>query len=203
MARVGIFGGTFDPIHLGHLILAQRCLESAKLESVIFLPTYQSPLKENRPQCSDSQRIEMLKLAIDGNPKFEVSRFEIEQSERSFTIDTLRHLSRERSDDRLFFIMGSDSLANFHRWKQPREICELADLLIVERPEVNVDFERLTQVVGADLVDKIQSNIVQSPLIEISSTEIRQRSSQRQSIRYLLPRAIEKYIENAKIYLEQ
>lgn len=201
MSRIGIFGGTFDPIHFGHLILADRCLEAAKLDGIVFLPAYQSPLKENRPQCSDSQRIEMVKLAIDGNPKFEISRLEIEQPHPSFTVDTLRHLSKERPDDHLFFIMGSDSLANFHRWKEPSEICKIAELLVVERPDVTVDFERLIDVVGSDLGDKIKSNIIQSPLIEISSTEIRHRSSKRMSIRYLLPRAIEKYIENAKIYL--
>ncbi len=200
MARIGVFGGSFDPIHQGHLILAERCRDKARLDAVLFVPAFRSPLKD-RPQISDAQRLEILKLAIAGHESFQISMFEIEREEPSFTVDTLRHLASEHPQDELFFLMGADSLAEFHRWRDPQEICKLSTLLIVGRPNANEpNFEVLAEMLDEGAIASVKNQLIESPLVDISSTEIRRRVASAESIRFLLPRSVEKYIETQKLY---
>src|SRR5262249_43408156 len=131
--RIGVFGGTFDPIHLGHLILAEQCRDQAKLDQVLFVPALLPPHKQQKPLTPFAQRVELLTLAISGHAAFRVEDMEEERSGPSYTVDTLTQLQRERPGDDLSFIIGSDSLHDLRIWYQPRRILELAALLVVAR----------------------------------------------------------------------
>lgn len=206
--RLGIFGGSFDPIHNGHLILAEQCREQANLDKVLLLPAAQSPLKDNLPNANDRQRLEMLSLAIAGHTDFEISKYEIERGGNSYTVDTLEHFSQEDPESQLFLMIGEDSLDTFFRWKDPRRICQLATPLVVRRPGTArnstskiADLSVIEQFMDDDQYSLAQELAIESRLIDISSTDIRERTSQEKSIRYLVPRAVEKYIETNQLYL--
>ena len=204
MAKIGIFGGSFDPIHFGHLILAERCRDLAELDKVLFVPAFQSPLKSERPSISDDQRVGLLKLAISGHPQFEWSSIEIDRQSVSYTVETLGELKKIYPDDELFFLLGSDSLAGFARWKSPETICELAQLLVINRPGFpRPDLEVLKKQLGDEKIEKIEQHIIASPLIEISSSEIRRRIAASESIRYLMPHACAKHIQHQKLYTKR
>ncbi|MGC4004614.1 MAG: nicotinate (nicotinamide) nucleotide adenylyltransferase [Pirellulales bacterium] len=118
--RLGVFGGSFDPVHLGHLILAESCREQAALDRVLFIPTHIQPHKQGHTPAPDLARLEMLKLAIGGNSAFELSTREVDRGGVSYTVETLTHLKAERPEAELFFMMGADSLADFPKWREPR-----------------------------------------------------------------------------------
>ncbi len=198
--KIGIFGGSFDPVHLGHLILAEQCREKAQLDQVWIVPTATSPLKPNGPVATSRQRVEMLQLATAGHDQIIVSTIEIERGETSFTVDTLRTLKAERPDDELFLLMGADSLETFDKWRQPKAICELATPLVVGRRGHDLSSEQLKPFCDDRFAAIIAAQIPELPLIEISSTEIRQSIESRKSIRYLTPRAVEMYIHTNNIY---
>ncbi len=199
--RIGIFGGSFDPVHYGHLILAEQCREQAKLEQVWFVPCSIQPLKERDSQTTDRQRIEMLEMATAGHDSFRVSRLEIERGGTSYTVETLEQIRITNPDDELFLLMGSDSLDSFAKWKLPERILELASPLVVNRPGSGpVDLSVLSPFAAEERIKQARLSVIESPLIDISSTQLRQRVRDSRSIRYLVPRAVEKYIETQKIY---
>ena len=132
--RIGILGGSFDPVHQGHLIIAEQCREAARLDQVWWLPCATQPLKEFRPRASDRQRVEMLELAIAGHPEFSVCRLELDRGGTSFAVDTLEQLQQEHAGDQLFWIMGDDSLETFSQWKSPARFCQLATPVVAARP---------------------------------------------------------------------
>ena len=206
--RIGIFGGSFDPIHYGHLILAEQCREQVELDKVLFVPAAISPFKSDGPIANDKQRLEMLSLAIAGHSKFEISSLEIERGGKSFTIDTLTQLKNETPDAELFLLLGEDSLQSFDRWKEPEGICKLATPLVVRRPGQQpidegdtVDLSGLKNLMNPEQFERANELAVHSRMIEISGTDIRARIGNGKSVRYLLPRAVEKYIETQKLYL--
>ncbi len=199
--RIGIFGGSFDPVHYGHLLLAECCREQARLDAVWFVPAAVSPLKTGHQSAPAEDRAEMLRLAIAGHEAFSVSTIEIDRGGLSYTADTLRQLVAEDSDRALFFPLGADSLLDLPRWRQPQVICTLATPLVVRRagaPEP--DFDALAPIVPIERIEQIRAAQIEMPTIELSSTEIRRRVAQRQSIRYQAPRAVEKYIETHRLY---
>ena len=202
--RIGVFGGSFDPIHFGHLLVAEQCREQAKLDKVLFVPAAQSPLKESSPTASDRQRIEMVSLAIAGHSRFEISTIEIDRGDKSYTVETLTQLKKERPDDQLFLIIGQDSLQTFDRWKEPKKICELATPLVVARPDSenteSVDLNLLKPFTSDSMFEELTSLAIAARLIDISSTDIRRRIGDGNSIRFLTTRSVEKYIETAKLY---
>lgn len=199
--RIGIFGGSFDPIHLGHLILAEQCRQAARLDQVWLIPCAQQPLKQQPPIASNRQRCEMIELAIAGCQAFYLSKLEIERGEISYTVDTLKQIRLDQPDDELFFLIGADSLAQFANWKSPAEICELATPIIFNRPgESPIDLKSLSEMVPEKRMSEIADHQITSRLIDISSTEIRNRIAAKESIRFLLPRAVEKYIETQNLY---
>jgi nicotinate-nucleotide adenylyltransferase len=199
--RIGIFGGSFDPIHQGHLILAEHCREQAQLDEVLFVPCNRAPHKVDGASGTDRQRVETIDLAISGHPQFRRSSIEIDRGGVSYTVDTLNELVKDRPDDELFFLIGADSLDQFHTWKDPEAILSLASPLIVNRPGADkIDFQKLKSLTTPDRLVDFEKLAIGSPLIDISSSSIRHRVSQGQSIRYLVPRAIEKYIETQKMY---
>jgi nicotinate-nucleotide adenylyltransferase len=198
--NIGIFGGTFDPIHYGHLIMAEQCREQAGLEELIFVPAAQSPLKSNGPIASARHRVEMLRLATAGHESFSVDTLELDRPGPSYTIDTLRALQARGESANWFFVLGSDALRDFAQWREPAEILDLAKLLVVARPGQSVDLDAVRPLVTADKRREIEATQIQGPLVDISSSDIRQRISQGRSIRYLTPRAVEVYVRTHSIY---
>ena len=200
--RIGVFGGSFDPIHLGHLILAENCREQANLDQVLFMPCAMSPHKLDGAHGTDRQRLEMLDLAIGGHREFIRSDMEIKRGGVSYTVDTLRELETAQPENEWFFLMGADSLESFSTWREPGEILKLAKPIVVSRPGSEpVDLGLLEGVSSAQYVESIRELSVESPLIDISSSNIRERVASSQSIRFLVPRSIEQYIVTQKLYL--
>ena len=199
--RLGIFGGGFDPVHYGHLLLAECCLEQGRLDQVWFLPTAVAPHKPDFQHSPAEARLEMLELAIAGNPAFSVNRYEVDRGGVNYTVDTLAHFRREEPDGELFFLMGADMLHDLPHWRQPAKVCEWATLVVVCRPPVaELDFESLTRIASVEQIDRIRRHQVEMPQVDISSTEIRRRVAEGLSIRYQTPRAVEKYIETHGLY---
>jgi len=194
--RIGIFGGSFDPIHLGHLILAEQCREQARLDQVLFVPNAQNPLKPDGASATDRQRCEMIEFAIAGHEEFYLSKVEIERGGTSYTADTLQEIAAKQPDDELFFLMGGDSLDSFGQWHQPEQIVKLASPLIVNRPGA----DQLAAYTEPDRLNSFKELLIESPMIEISSSNLRQRIGAGQSSRYQLPRSVEKFIETQKLY---
>ena len=205
--RIAMFGGSFDPIHLGHLILAEHCREQAQLDEVWFIPSATAPNKRDGARATDRQRLEMLRLAIGGHPHFKVSEIEIQRGGVSYTVDTLAEIQTQQPEAKLFLLMGADSLVQFKNWREPERILGLAHLLVVERPGqtavANSEFIT-SEFIASELITSEQgeppATRIESPLIEISSTRIRERSAEGKSTRFLTPRAVEKYIETQKVY---
>ncbi|MBI3467470.1 MAG: nicotinate-nucleotide adenylyltransferase [Planctomycetes bacterium] len=199
--RLGIFGGTFDPIHIGHLILAEHCREACRLDRVLFVPAGQPPHKTGQPITSGKLRREMVELAIAGHPAFGVSTIELDREGPSYSADTLTEISRQDPHAELFFLIGSDSLIDLPTWYDPDRIVSLATLVFATRPSSNLpDFAPLRSVLGDARIEQLGKHVVQIPAVHISSSTIRARVASGQTIRYLVPRAVECFIETHKLY---
>jgi nicotinate-nucleotide adenylyltransferase len=207
--RLGIFGGTFDPVHYGHLLVAEQCLEQCRLDQVWFLPAGIPPHKLEQTIAPGKARAEMLELAIAGHDRFRVDRRELERTDPCFTVDTLAALCAEDASRELYFILGADSLADFPTWREPRRILELACLAVANRGGGPVpDLGPLLAAVGrpSQVVqhagDWLESRVhgVAIPGTDISASDIRRRVRDGKSIRYMTPRAVECYIETHGLY---
>jgi nicotinate-nucleotide adenylyltransferase len=199
--RLGLFGGSFDPVHYGHLLLAESCREQSRLSAVWFLPAAVPPHKRNRQLTPAAARIEMLELAIAGHPAFSVSRYEADRGGINYTVDTLAHFRRQDPEGELFFLLGADMLHDLPGWHQPARVCQLATAIVVRRSGTEpVDFDCLSRVVSPEGIQRIRRHQVEMPEIGISSTELRRRVGAGLSIRYQTPRAVEKYIETHDLY---
>lgn len=185
--RLGLFGGSFNPIHHGHLIAATRAAEAVRLDRVLFIPAAVSPLKNGREMAPTPARWAMLRLALGGNAAFEACDLEIRRGGVSYTIDTLREL-RRRTAARLYLILGADAARLLPRWKAIEEVRRLASFVIVTRPG-----DRLPRKMPKD-------HVVKAPLLEISSSEIRDRVRKGLSVRYLLPDSVERYVRRKGLY---
>jgi len=194
--RLGIFGGAFDPVHNGHLLLAEQCREQCQLDEVWFVPTRIPPHKDADSLSPDEDRVEMLKLATAGRSEFVVSEMELKREEVSWTVDTLRQLSVECPDDELFLLIGADSLRDFPTWKEPEAIADLASVIAVNRGEAS--FEELSVDLSPKLSDSVR--LVTMPGISISATDLRRRVSEGKSIRYLVPRSVEEFIQSRALF---
>lgn len=199
--RLGIFGGTFDPVHYGHLLLAECCREQLGLERIWFLPTAVPPHKQQRELAPGEQRVEMLELALAGHPAFQVCHYEVDRGGVNYTVDTLNHFRKQHPAGELFFLMGADSLRDLPTWKDPRRICELATPVVVGRADGGeLDLAGLDGIVPAESLSAIHGCRVHMPKIELSSSDIRQRVAAGQSIRYRTVRAVEEYIAAHGLY---
>ncbi len=198
--RVGIFGGTFDPVHLGHLILAEQCREQAHLDQVWFVPAARPPHKPDQPVTTFHQRVEMLALAISGNPAFRISEIERDRPGPSYTVDTLAQILQENPGTDLYLILGGDSVRDFPTWYQPRKILEMASILVVPRQggTLPTDAEFCASL-GVDTA-LVRLQKIEMPWVTISSSDLRKRWSQSRSVRYMVPRAIEAYAEDKGLY---
>lgn len=197
--NVGILGGTFDPVHLGHLIVGEEARVALGLDQVMFIPAGQPWLKSGRCITPAEHRLRMVQLAVDSNPFFRVVDNEVEREGPTYTVATLQELRDQLGGEAtLHFIVGMDSLEQFHRWKDPERLLELCRLVVVNRPghqgvDVNTLVGRFPQA-GESL------RLLTVPRIEISATEIRRRVAQGVSIRYLVPREVEEYIMEHGLY---
>ena len=192
MSRVGIFGGTFDPIHLGHLITAQSVKEIRELEKIIFIPAFISPHKSNAVTSSPKDRLNMIKLAIKDIPFFDYSDMEIKMGGVSYTVDTLRELKKQYEN--LEFIIGYDNIFSFNTWKDPDEIMKLSTIIVLKRKSSH----------APPFKDKYynQAVFVQTRGIEISATDIRERVKLGKPINFLVPPPVMEYIYKQKLYNE-
>jgi nicotinate-nucleotide adenylyltransferase len=199
--RIGIFGGTFDPIHTGHLILAEQAREQGQLDQVWFLPAPRPPQKEGNSITRYDLRVEMLQLALAGRTDFLINEVEHERDGPSYTIDTLTELKRRYPDHQFFLILGGDSLADLPLWREPQGIIAQAGLLVMARPGVAVmSEEELRQRLNLSVETKLSLQILETPQIDIASRYLRRNVAQGRSIRYLVPRAVEVLIENRGLY---
>ena len=197
--KVGVLGGTFDPVHIGHLIIAEGVREELGLDEVLFVPAGQPWLKVDHNITLVVHRIEMVRLAISRNPHFKMSEVEVERSGPSYTIDTMMELrNRLGAQVDLFFILGCDALAQFPHWKEPKKLIELCKLAIV--PRVNLVSPNLKDLESSIPGVSDRVSYVATPIIDISSSQIRGRLARGLSIRYLVPDKVEKYIANNRLY---
>ncbi len=202
--RLGVFGGSFDPVHIGHLVLAEACRDQARLDQVWFLPAAVAPHKQAREAMPARHRLAMLELALAGHAAMIVSALETDRGGVSYTVDTLHEIRSREPAAELFLLMGADSLPELPSWHRAAEICELALPLVIRRPGApEPDFGVLAELVGGERLDEIRSQQIEAPQIGVSSSDIRQRVSQGRSIRYCVPRAVEKYIEANGLYRDE
>ena len=197
--RLGVLGGTFDPVHFGHLAMAEEARLQLKLDRVLFLPAGQPWLKEAQSLSDAQHRVEMVRLAIASNPYFEVFLTEIERTGPTYTVDTIEGLQRQgKADSRLFFILGADAMELFHRWKDPERLLELCDWIVVERAgHAGFDLATfLTRYPGATG----RVSLIAMPTMGVSGTEIRRRAAEGLSLRYQVPDAVAAYIEDRGLY---
>jgi len=199
--RLGIFGGTFDPVHLGHLILAEQCREQGRLDQVLFVPAARPPHKEERALTPFAQRVEMLSLAVAGHAAFKIDELEKDRAGPSYTVHTLEAIHERHPDAELFLLIGSDALHDLPQWYEPIRILQLAGLLIAARPDWQVlsppDIRAALRL-SAEV--PLRTQVVRMPLIDISSRDLRRRAGQNVSLRYLVPRAVEAYIQDKRLY---
>lgn len=196
--RLGVFGGTFDPVHLGHLIAAEEVRAKSGLEKVLFVPAGNPWLKAHRAVTPPSDRLEMLRLALQSNPCFEVCTVDLERPGPSYTVDTIVDLKRQFPGAEIFFIAGLDALADLPRWHEPDRLLRMCQVIGMRRPvPCRLNFEELErQIPGASQ----RIVVVDVPQIEISSSEIRRRIAEGMTIRYQAPEAVEDYIGSRGLY---
>lgn len=201
--RLGLFGGSFDPVHRGHLELARCCQAAARLDEVWFIPAATQPLKQRGPVASDADRVAMVRLAIAGEPTWRVSEIELGRGGVSYTVDTLRTVRRRQPQAELFFLMGADSLHDFPRWREPQEILQLATPLVVARAgEPQPDFASLAGLCSPERIEAVRAAQVPMPATPISSSQIRSRAAEGASIGEMVPDAVQEFIQARRLYAQ-
>lgn len=199
--RIGILGGTFDPIHVGHLLLAEMAREALRLDEVRFIPAATAPHKLDKQSAEGKQRLELIRLAIGGNRYFTADDRELRRSGVSYTVDTLTELCAELPKAELVFLMGGDSLAELHTWREPARICELAFVAVLARGGLPTpDLQQLKVYLPTEQHAELASHLVPMPQMEISSSDIRARIAQGRSVRYQLHPAVAAAIEAQGLY---
>jgi nicotinate-nucleotide adenylyltransferase len=203
--RIGVFGGSFDPVHIGHLIAAECCREQAGLDRVIFVPAAVPPHKQGRRLADGPHRVEMLRLATGGHPAFEVATLEIDRGGVSYTVDTLAALRAAHPTAELCLLLGPDALAGLSTWREPRRIAELATLVAVERQPLDdlagaAATAGLRDLLGAERLAAILDRRVRMPAVGIRASDLRAAVAAGTSIRFRTPRAVEVYIQAHGLY---
>jgi nicotinate-nucleotide adenylyltransferase len=200
MRRIGLFGGTFDPPHFGHLVLAEWARVRLRLDRVVFVPAGTPPHKRGRRLTDAALRLALTRLAVRGNPAFTVSGFEARREGPSFTVDTLRHFHARQPGASFYLLMGADSLADFPDWHEPGEIVRLATLVVAVRPAAPAPAIRAR---GHSLVQARAPGrviLLDNPLVAISSSALRARARAGRSLRYLVPDAVAAYVARHGLY---
>jgi len=197
---VGLMGGTFDPIHIGHLVTAEVAWQHFQLDRVVFVPSGSPPHKANRAVSDAQHRYLMTVLATVDNPHFSASRVEVDRGGESFTVDTVREFRRYLGEEaRLYFITGLDAVLDILSWKDPRELLNLSSFIAATRPGFSTDGLRaLGTALGGGALERVHQ--LEVPALAISSSDIRRRVARGEPIRYLVPRAVENYIYKNDLY---
>ncbi len=188
---IGIFGGTFDPIHLGHLAVAQAAAEELRLDRVVFVPAGSPPHKQRRHITPAAKRLAMVALAVKGNPRFEVSDYEIASSGPSFTVSTLEHFA-SRGWGRLYLLIGLDQARSLDTWRNPQRLFSLARVVVLSRPGFRLEEIPPTW--------RSRIRLLNVPYLDISSSRIRRLAARGRSVRYLVPEPVAGYISRHRLY---
>ncbi len=198
--NIGVLGGTFDPVHNGHLIVAEEAKTRLNLVEIIFVPAGQPWLKAAKPISPAEHRLQMLRLAIADKPYFKLSSIEIERTGPSYTVDTITELrDKLGSDDELFFILGWDSLAELPQWREPSRLIKMCYLVAVPRPGYPRPKLKALEVIIRGLSQRVM--LMKKPEIDISASAIRERVARGLSIRHLVPEPVNRYIKEQKLYV--
>lgn len=205
MARIGIFGGSFNPIHVAHLIVAERVREECGLERVLFIPSAQPPHKPERRMAPADDRLHMVRLAIAENSAFEADPLELRRSGPSYTLTTVRELS-ERADENDIFhlLLGADSVLDLKNWWHADELAHAVDIIAFNRPGHPLEsrWEELVDEFGREWARRVRESRVTVPQLDISATAIRERLRKGLSVRYLVPEAVRRHINQRGLYAE-
>ncbi|MFP4528092.1 MAG: nicotinate (nicotinamide) nucleotide adenylyltransferase [Candidatus Kapaibacterium sp.] len=200
MDKIGITGGSFNPVHIAHLIIAQRFAEHFSLDSIYFIPAWVSPFKaKDEITIAPDHRVSMLRLAILDNPLFKMDLFEIEQKGISYTLDTIGHMRKSHPGAMLHLMTGTDQAARFDEWKSPEEILSCAKLCVARRPSADSESE-MKKIENLDVFRNHKPEFFDAPLLEISATEIRARTKKGAAIKYLVTPPVEEYIRMNNLY---
>ena len=198
--NIGLLGGTFDPIHIGHLVLAEEVRAGLNLAEILFVPAGQPWLKVDNPISPAEHRLEMVRLAIADTPYFKLSTMEIERPGPTYTVDTIAELKAQlRAGDELFFILGWDNLAQLPQWYQPSRLIKMCHLVVVPRPGYPLPDLKALEAIIPGLSQKV--TLLDKPHIDITASAIRDRVAQGLPIHHLVPEPVEKYIRQHKLYL--
>ena len=198
--RIGILGGTFDPIHCGHLIAADHVRDQLAFDYVLLIPARQSPLKTHHPGASGPDRLRMIERAIEGHRQFRVSAIELERTGQSYTVETLRAVAASGPSD-LYFLMGYDQLRDLPKWREPDRIIELAQIVGMSRPEYPMP--DLSVLTARSPAAESRIRLVSVPAVEISSSDLRRRLAEGRSISFRVPRGVEDYIQERGLYRKE
>lgn len=202
MRRIGILGGTFNPIHLGHLFVGRSAAEAFGLDAVLLAPCNVSPFKCGQPgQASAADRLEMVRLCAAEDPLFEACAIDLERGGVSYAVDTVRILRERSPGDRFFFIVGMDALRELHHWRRIEEMLALCDVVTVERPGCDAASAIDLSPFAPAERERLRAGIVRGRLFDVSSSEIRRRIAEGESIRYLVCPAVEAYIRARGLYV--
>lgn len=199
--KIGIIGGTFDPIHNGHLIIGEYARTTLNLDKVIFIPVGIAPHKDNKKITDSQTRVKMVDLAIESNPHFYQSLIEVKRDRIAYTVETITSLKEEYKEDELYFIMGGDSIFEIESWKDSLKLMKICKFIVLDRgyktkEDIRAKMDELRSLYGMEVQD------IRSPIIEISSTEIRNRIKNNLSIKYLVPKELEDFILLNNLYRE-
>jgi nicotinate-nucleotide adenylyltransferase len=204
MKRIAIFGGSFNPIHNGHLLVAQAVFEAFGFDQLLLVPCQISPFKQGQDGtvvADASQRLDMLRLAVGSDSRFDICDIEAKRQGVSYTIDTVHQLINRYPNTRFSLVMGMDSILDLYRWRQANELVSLCDIVTVQRPGCDEVPSPSALHFPLEVAEKIVKNVLRGRLCDISSTEIRQRIAEGRSIRYLVPLAVEDYILQNKLWV--
>jgi nicotinate-nucleotide adenylyltransferase len=196
--RVGILGGTFDPIHFAHLIIAEEARACLRLDQVVFIPAGQPPHKQGKEITPSEHRVAMVQLAIASNPRFVLSRLDVDRAGPCYSVDTVELLKRDlEADSEVYFVLGLDSLAELPTWHNPARLIELCRLAVIQRPGFHVDLEQLEHILPGL---RARLTLIGAPEMGISSRDIQHRVRVGLPIKYQLPEAVESYIYQHGLY---
>lgn len=186
--KIGVFGGSFDPVHVGHLVAAEQAMKHLRLDQVRFVPARQQPLKAEGPVAGAEHRLAMLERAIRGHPKFVLDRSEIDRPGPSYTVDTLRALRASHFNDQLFLIVGADAARDLAQWRDADRLPELARVIVVTRPGARAPRHRAI------------AQVIEIPAVDVSATAIREAARRGEPIAHLVPLGVDEYIAAHRLY---
>jgi nicotinate-nucleotide adenylyltransferase len=200
--KIILYGGSFDPIHNGHLAVARHALDHIGADELVFVPARRSPFKKQSPVASDDDRMEMIGLAISGLNGFAVSDCELKRPEPSYTIDTVRHFRHEYGEaSSLYLLIGADAIKELPRWYKINDLLKECTICLMLRPGYEVpDVHRYDDVFGREMTEKLEKNALMNPLVDISSTDIRKRSAAGEDISGMVPEKVCQYIRAKGLY---